>query len=80
MAVESDSLILSPPAIRLLRFSTLLMAAGSASSDFAFLLNREGVPVDVINKFVAAGITTSRLFAAFALDAKEMRESLQVRP
>ena len=51
--------------------------ASSTSSDFTFLMDREGVPGDLVEKFTAAGISTVRLFAAFAQDADELRKSLK---
>ena len=50
--------------------------ASTVSSDVKFLMDREGVPGDLVTKFMDAGITTVRLFAAFAADAQDVRKTL----
>ena len=48
-----------------------------AASDFMFLMDREAIPSDLVEKFKAAGINSVRLLAAFATDADAMRTSLK---
>ena len=48
-----------------------------AASDFMFLMDREEIPSDLVEKFKAAGINSVRLLAAFVTDADAMRTSLK---
>ena len=52
------------------------MATSSTNSDFTYLMDREGVPKELVDKFIAAGISSVRVFAAFAQDTEELRKIL----
>ena len=52
-------------------------AMTAASSDFQFLMDREGVSLDMQAKIYHAGVTTTRQFAAFAADADELRKIMK---
>ena len=49
----------------------------AATSDFKFLLDREGVPIELQTRFFDAGIINLRQFAAFVPDTDELRKSLK---
>ena len=47
-----------------------------AASDFAFLMDREGISADLTKKFTDAGIDTVRLFASLVSDSAGLRKLL----
>ena len=52
-------------------------AMTAASSDFKFLMDREGVSLDMQAKIYHAGVTNTRQFAAFAADTDELRKIMK---
>ena len=60
------------------------MAPGKVSAEFAFLMQRENVPDDLVQKLVDAGIFTIRTFANLVDDVDGMRrvakEDLKLSP